>query len=308
MVILSSKIVLLFAILFIAALSGFASEKVGIINIAINGMMIIGALSFALFGTFVNYLNPKGNSNWTQIFGFVFAMLITSLFALLHGLACIKFKANHIVAGLAINLLGSGIGLFFTNIPSFAVGNHIFNHYNILSFDKSQIANIFLFITIILFVIFFVIFKFSKIGLRYSSIGENPYASDSLGINVKKYQYSAIFLSGALAGLAGAAFSLDFDPFVGNVQGLGFIALALLIFGQWKIEYLFIGSLFFGILSGLGNFLPLLSNIPRSISDNSILFSILPFVLTIITMIIFSKSSRPPEHDGKHFSKDKGVI
>jgi len=305
MLILSSKITLLFAILFIAALSGFASERAGIINIAINGMMIIGALSFSLFGTLVN---SSGNNNWSQIFGFLFAMLITSIFALLHAIACIKFKANHIVAGLAINLLGSGIGLFFTNIPSLAVGNHIFNHYNILSFDKYQISNIFLFIAIILFVVFFVIFKFSKVGLRYRSIGENPYASDSLGINVKKYQYSAVILSGALAGLAGAAFSLAYDPFAGNVQGLGFVALALLIFGQWRVEYLFIGSLFFGILSGIGSFIPLVSGIPTAISNNSIILNVLPFLFTIIVMVIFSKTTRPPEFDGKHFIKDKGVI
>ncbi len=292
---------LIFAILFIAALSGFISETVGIINIGINGMMIFGGLIFSIIGTWLGKY-----SNYYQFLALFITMVLTGIFALLHAVACIKFKANHIVSGLAINILASGIGLYFTNTPSLASGNKIFTNFQLLSFDKNNIFNLWFLIAIFLVILLFLVFKFTKIGLRYRAIGQNPYAANALGVKVWNTQYYASIFAGMLAGLAGAAFTFSIGSiYDANVSGEGFIALAILIFGQWNIIYVFFASLLFSFLVSCGEYLYILDNIPKFIANNSSLFSILPFLLTIVCIPIFNKNNSMPSHLGKSFNQNE---
>ena len=291
---------IIFAVLFIASLSGLVSERIGIINIGINGMMVIGALTFSLVGHLIGH-----GSNYLQLVALLITCLVTGLFALLHGFACITLKANHIISGMAINILASGMGLFFVSIPTFAKAGSIFTNFQLLSFDNSGIFNIFIIIALILGVVTFIFLKKTVMGMRYKSIGENPYAADSMGINVIKMKYIGVLLSGIFAGISGSAFTFyTSSAFFGNVQGEGFIALAILITGQWRVEFIFTASVLFSLIVECAKFIPAMPSSPSIISNNSSLFNILPFVLTIISMIIFSKGSKMPKALGRPFNKD----
>ncbi len=223
-----SHVSIIFPVLLLAALAGLACERAGIVNIGINGMMVFSALVFSLLGHFFG-----GKSNYLQIPALLITCIASSLFALLHGFACIKLKANQIVSGVAINMLASGIGLFCVNISSLSISNNIFTNFQLLAFDKSRISNIILILAVLIGILGLVFFSKTVFGMRYKSIGENPYSADSIGINVERTRYIAVAISGALAGLAGAGFTFySSSAFQGNVQGEGFIALAILIFGQ----------------------------------------------------------------------------
>lgn len=219
---------ILFAVLLIAAMAGLYSERAGVVNIAIDGMMIIGALVYALLG---KVLSQYGNG--MQIIALLIATICGGTFALLHGFASITLKAQQVISGTALNLLATGIGLFFVSIPSLAAGNMIQTGFSTIGIDSYQIINIFLIIAIVLAGFTFIFFRFTKTGLRYVGCGENPNAVDAAGINVIKTRYKAVIISGCLAGLAGAMFTHYLSgQFRGDVQGQGYIALAIMIFGQ----------------------------------------------------------------------------
>lgn len=298
---LSSGFTLMFSIFFLAAISGFLSEKLGIINIGINGLMVFGALIFALLGHSFN-----SNNVLLQLLALIIACLLTGLFASLHSIAVIKFRANQIISGFAINMLAAGIGLFFVNIRTLSVSSKIFTKFDLISLDgKTGIFNIFLIISILFLIGLLLFFQFSKFGVRYKSIGENPYVGNSLGININKTRYIGLFFSGVIAGLAGCAFTFyTANSFEGGVQGQGFIALAILIFGQWRILNIFLAAVFFSFLWTIATYLPLMKGIAKVIADNSILLNIIPFLFTIISMIIFSKRSKMPKSLGLDFNKE----
>ncbi len=289
---------LLFVVLSSASLSGLMSEKVGIINIAINGIMIIGALVFSILGQITN----KSENTWYwQMFALIITCIITGFFALLHGIATITFKADHIVSGMAINILASGIGLFFTSIPNFASGDIIYNHFNVIEVDKYGIINLYLFIILIIASAIFIFLKFTRKGMNYKAIGENQYAAYAMGINVNKNKYIAIFISGILAGFAGSIYTLyNSSMFIGNVSGLGYTALAIMICAQWKSEFIVVIAILFALLTGASNV----------IWDNDVfkksqdLFRTLPYAITIILMIMVSKTSMAPKSLGQTFLLD----
>ena len=294
---------LVFSVLFIAALAGLYSERSGVVNIAINGFMIIGALMFALFGDWMNSIHA---SNTTQLLGLLIAALVSGIFSLLHSFASLTLKGDQIISGTAINLLASGIGLFLCTMP-FAGNSLIQTHYTEIAFDsKSKIVSLYLFIALFIGVITIIFFKFSKQGLRFKGVGQNPNVVDSTGGSVIKTRYIAVCISGALAGLAGALFtfvsSLSFN---GNVQGQGFIALAIMIFGQWRTSFIFCGAFLFSIFWSFGVNAQYLPNISKGVQNNSVLFKIVPFALTIIAMMIFYKFNNMPQALGKHFNKSK---
>ncbi len=297
-----SNFTLVFSILFIASLSGLASERAGIINIGINGMMIIGALSFSLLGHFMG-----NKSNYLQILAILLTMIITGFFSLLHAFACIKLKANQIISGIAINVLASGLGLFFVAIPEITSGSEIFTNFTLISLDsKNGILSLFFFIALFLFVLLYIFFNKTRLGMRYKAIGENPHAAYALGIKVIKIKYFAVILSGCLAGLAGSMFTFyNSNAFSGNVKGEGYIALAILISGQWKVEFIIISSIVFSLLLSFADYIPTDPNISQSISNNSILFSTLPFIITILSMIIFAKNSQVPKALGIPFNSSE---
>ncbi|AVP49080.1 ABC transporter permease [Williamsoniiplasma luminosum] len=297
----------LFIVLTFASISGLMSEKAGVTNIAVEGMMIIGALFVAVIGTFVN---KKGSDNLSQLWVLPLAGLVTGIFAMLHAFPSVSLKSNQIVSGVAINILALGIGLFFASSGYFGEQSMVISsNYKPIKLDAADggIVPLALILAIVLAVGVFLFFKFTKQGMRYAMVGENPNAIDAAGISVKKYRYLAVFISGVIAGLGGGLFVLTAagnGSFTGNMLGFGFLGIAIMIFGQWKIHYMMIGAVGFSFLFALGQNLGNITTVD-SIKKIAPLFNVLPFVGTIIVMVIFSKSSKAPAAVGIPFNKSK---
>ena len=291
-----------FAIIMVAALSGLVSEKAGIINIGINGMMIIGALMFKILANLLD-----GQNNTGTIFSVILVSCIVSgLFALLHGVATIIFKADHVVSGTAINLLAGGIGLYLTVVLATEITpekNPYFGRvYEFSGIGKTLITPLsigYFVISIFIAIGIFIYFKYSKIGLRHSAVGENPNAADTAAVKVIKYKWFAVFASGFLAGFAGIVSTFKIGIFVGNVEGLGFIALAIMILGQWRIPFITISSFLFALVWGY------LSRNKNLFGMPEYFVKMLPFILSITSLVVLSKYNNSPKAIGQHFDKSK---
>lgn len=307
-------ILIMFCVLSLGAASGYFSERVGIINIGINGMMVFGAMMYTIFGALLNghwidSSDPRGGQlgDGTFIIAMILAALCTSIMGIFFGFSTIYLKTDHVIAGTSINLLGGGIGLLLTN----TISNDLFGYgtnelTNAFKYDWNTnsplwgtVLFLFLFVLLILIVFMFV-FRTTKFGLRYKSIGENPNAADSQGVNVIKYQWIGVIISSILAGLGGAAFMYRTGgavPFIGDVDGLGFMALAIMITGSWRLPLIAIVSIVFATLYTFGN-----SNV-QGVDSNVIKMT--PYVVTIIFLMIFSKNMRGPKFAGNHFDKSR---
>lgn len=278
--------------LIFGALGGLVSERSGVTNIAIEGMMSIGA------ATAVCVAYTTGNP-W---FGFLAAGVVGGLLALLHGIASITFRANQTVSGIAINLIGPGFALFMVRL--------VFGMINTPSVPKklpkllgSQSKSLFMKvfnvdITVVIalvltIVIWFVMYK-TKWGLRVRSVGEHPQVADTLGINVYRIRYICVIISGILGGFGGAAMTLaiisNFTP--AAISGHGFIALAAVIFGKWKPFGVYGACMVFGFAQALTVVLGGAELVPSQI------LAMLPYVLTVIILIFFVGHGAAPKASG----------
>lgn len=291
--------------LLLAALGGLFSERVGIANIALEGIMLTGAF----FAVIVSYFTQNP---WL---GVLAGMISGMGMAFLLGLASIKFKANQIVTGAAINILALGITGFILEAIFKKPGNSpIVPKIEIISLpfikdipvlgeiiSSHHIFVYFSFILAFLLHIFF--FKTSK-GLHMRAVGEYPLAADTLGINVYKIRYLGVSISGILAGLAGASLSLgDLSFFAERMTaGRGYIALAALIFGKWTPLGVLGSTLFFGFADALQESLQGIGEIKLP----SEFFLIIPFVLSLIVLAGFVGRARPPASIGVPYEKGEG--
>ena len=287
-------------ILMVAALSGMFSEKAGIVNIAINGMMIGGALIFWLVQQKMNI-----ESTGMQIVGYLIAMTGGLVIGAIFGFATITLKANQVIAGTAMNLLFAAIGLFlykYMGAQKVALIDGKSGALSEVPTDFKYIFGIVMLISLVVFIISYVWIKFTPWGLRLSAAGENPQALDSQGISVKKTRYYGVLISGVLASLAGAMYIKTVGIFHGNVAGLGFVSLAILIAGQWNPIYIFISAFSFGLLYSTGL---KITAYDKSLSSVQSLIQMLPFVLSLSALIITSKRSRSPKAAGVPYDKSK---
>lgn len=286
------------------ALGGVISENSGVVNIGLEGMMTMGAFAGATVGYFTH--NP-----WL---GFLAGGLAGGLLALLHALASVTFAADQVVSGIAINFLGPGAALFLARIffdgatqtkaipLDFKIPrplNGVFTRNSFLDMVFNQYATVYLaFVLVVL--VWFILYK-TKIGLRIRSVGEYPKAADTLGINVFKMRYLAVFLSGVFAGFGGAAMSMSvvssFRPTL--ISGHGYIALAAMIFGKWKPQGAMWGCLLFGATQGLVVFLG-----GRAVEISTYLLSLLPYAITLIVLMGFVGRSKAPAADGIPYEKN----
>lgn len=291
------------AVLLIGSMSGYLSEKVGVINIGIDGMMCIGALMFGIYSAPLLKISSLG---WWSIFiPLILSMLTTMIMGALHGFACITLKANHIVSGTAINLLGLALATFLNqpiaNLLSDGTATKLVSGYGqILPVAASLYgSSIIIFIAAILIaVILYVVMHQTKVGLRFRAVGENPNAVDSQGINVYKYQWAGVMLSSAFAGLAGALFLFKINTFAGNDQSLGYLALAILIAGAWKLPWMVVFTIVFALFTACANTSTLTAlNVPQEVT-----FAI-PYIVTIVILCFSSKNVSPPANSGIPFEK-----
>ena len=291
--------------LLIVALGGVFTERSGVTNIALDGMMIIGAFASIFF---INQMEDKMSGQALLIVALLIATGTGAIFSLLHAYAAVNLKADQIISGTALNMFAPAFAIFVSRmIQENGVQQINFNNtFRIdsvpvlgdipvlggLFFQNAYITTYLGFIILILSVI--VLYK-TKFGLRLRACCEHPHAADSVGINVYKMRYAGVMISGALAGMGGLVFVIPTSTnFNATVSGYGFLALAVMIFGQWKPKRVLFAALFFGLMKTIASaysVIPFLStsNIPSDI------YKMVPFIATLIVLAFSSKSSQAPK-------------
>lgn len=308
---------LMFSIpLLIVALGGLFSERSGIINIALEGIMIFGAF----FGILFMFIAQ--NNDWIQgqllfYISLIVSGIVGGLFALLHAFAAVNMKADQTISGTALNLLAPALGIFiaktmfggvksipFTNeflikeIPFLSnipiIGEMFFKDFYVSTF-----------IGIIILILTYVFLYKTKTGLRIRTCGENPHAADAAGINVYKMRYLGVVLSGVLAGIGGLVYVIPItSEYSSTVAGYGFLALAVLIFGNWNPWRIALSAIFFAFAKTLA---VTYASIPFLLNSGipGIVFRIFPYLATLILLAFTSKNSAAPKAAGEPFDKSK---
>ncbi len=282
------------------ALGGVLSERSGVVNIGIEGMMTFGAFAGAAAGYY-------SGSPWI---GVLCAALAGGILALLHAVAAITCQADQTISGVAINLLGPALAVFFCRLAfdgatmSYPVANKLPKIFG--SGAEGIWANLNVDIMVIVALLFavamwFVLYR-TKWGMRILAVGENPAAADTLGINVYKIRYICVILSGILAGIGGATVTLGIvAQFTQtSVAGQGFIALAAVIFGKWKPLGAYRACLIFGFSQALTVVLG-----GGAVAVPTEILAMLPYVLTIVILILFIGKSVAPKADGVPYVKGR---
>lgn len=296
--------------LLIAALGALYCERSGIVNIGIDGLMIVGSFAGAFA---VSELQKAGVPGALWI-GLLVAAIVGALFSLLHAFASINLNADQTISGTAINMMAGALTVFLarnlTGSGNIRITTGFIPKDIPILCDIPVIGPLFFtktyattwLVLAILILSAFIIYK-TKFGLRLRACGENPQAVAAAGVSVFKMRYIGVMLSGAFAGLGGAVILVTYSgEFNGSVSGLGFLAIAALIFGQWKPFGILGATLFFGFAATVANVsqvIPQLQSIPP------MYLKIFPYVVTLIALIVFSKSSQAPKAAGEPFDTAK---
>lgn len=297
--------------LLIVALGGMFSERSGIINIALEGIMIMGAFVSILF---INLTQGILSGQTQLILAVVIAAIAGMLFSLFHAFASINMKADQTISGTALNLFAPAFAVFVARILQGVQQIQFTNTFRIDSVpilgSIPIIGNLFFkntYITtyigfLILIVSTIVLYK-TKFGLRLRACGEHPQAADSVGINVYKMQYAGVLISGAFAGIGGLVFVIPTSTnFNATVAGYGFLALAVLIFGQWNPMRILFASFFFGLMKTIAasySGIPILA----SLGIPSYIYKMIPYITTLVVLVFTSKNSQAPRAEGIPYDK-----
>ena len=277
--------------LILAALGGMFSERSGVINIALEGMMLAGAFTAAA----VTY------ATGSPYVGLLAGMLAGMLIAAIHAVACIRYQADQVVTGTAINILMLGM-------PAFLSGAFFLSSGSTPQIPKEHLVP-WLPIVIAMVMVplsWYVLYK-TPFGLRLRSVGENPEAADAAGVRVARMRYAGVLLSGILAGLGGAYLSIGQSSlFTRNMtSGRGFIALAALIFGKWRPFQTLLACLLFGLTDAIATQMQGVVKLPSG-DDIPVQFVyMVPYILTIVVLAGFIGSSRPPRALGIPYQKER---
>jgi simple sugar transport system permease protein len=282
----------------IAATGGMICERAGVVNIALEGLMAIGAMTAA-----TTHVLLEGSIGFSIPLAFVLAGLMGCLFSLIHAFASITLRADQVISGTGINLLSNGITVFFCQL--------LFTMDRTQNYRMGMTSGVFgIYPTawlslVILLAAWFALYK-RPWGLRLRAAGEHPQALASAGVNVIRIRYIAVLISGCLAGIAGACIVLtqDIQYTVSTINGKGFIALAALSFGRWLPLGILGSSLLFGASSALAvnsnNIESLRALFPAEF------FTMLPYLITLATLVIFSGKDYSPRASGQPYDKGKG--
>jgi ABC-type uncharacterized transport system permease subunit len=294
--------------LLITALGGLFSERSGIVNIGLEGLMIMGFFAAALT---IYRLEPvMPDAGLRVLLGLAAAIVAGMLFSLLHAVASINMKANQVISGTAINMMAGALTVYLARNITGSGNIHItagVPRFDIPGLVKIPVLGPLLFrqtyittwiVLALLLASWFLLYK-TPFGLRLRACGEHPHAAASAGINVYRMRYVGVLVSGAYSALGGAIILVTYSgEFSGNVGGLGFLALAALIFGQWKPLGILGASLFFGFASTVAN---VSQAIPALMTIPPILLKTFPYVVTLLALVLFSKSSQAPKAEGIPF-------
>lgn len=313
LVIVVSSTLVYAAPLIFTALGGTFSERSGVVNVGLEGIMVMGAFSACVFNLFTADI-LGGLTPWVAL---LVGGLTGLIFSLLHAIATINWRADHIVSGTVINLMAPGLAVFLTrlifddrgqtDIIAERFGKFSFPGLEKIPFlgdlffkDTSAPAYVAILVAVLSYLI---IFK-TKFGLRLRAVGENPQAADTLGINVYRMKYAGVLISGFLGGVGGAVLvqSVSSQFSRATITGQGFIAMAAMIFGKWNPIGAMVAALFFGLAQSLGVIgpqIPGLENVP------AVYWQIAPYILTVIVLVLFIGSSKAPKAIGKTYIKSK---
>ncbi|MDF2610522.1 MAG: transporter permease [Lachnospiraceae bacterium] len=297
--------------LLIVALGGMFSERSGVINIALEGIMVMGAF-ISIF--FINIFQDTMSGQSLLLLAILVAGAAGGIFSLLHAYASIKLKADQTISGTALNLFAPAFAIFVARmiqgvqqvqfndtflikkVPLFGdipfVGPLLFQNSYITTYIGFGIA-----------LLSWVIVSHTRFGLRLRACGEHPQAADSVGINVYKIRYAGVIISGVLAGIGGLVFVVPTSTnFNATVAGYGFLAVAVLIFGQWRTNRIFFAAFFFGIMKTFASAysgVPFLKELPIS---NEV-YKMIPYIATLIVLAFSSKNSQAPRAEGIPYDK-----
>lgn len=304
------KFTLLYAVvLMLVALGGMFSERSGVINIALEGIMAIGGLAgvfvLSLFGGTI----PAGALVALSILA---SALIGLIYSLLLGFSAITLKADQTIGGTALNMLATAIAIVIVKAfnNSSESGNGAASAK--LSYDNSAFIyrigpltiNIFLIIGILILVCSYIFLFKTKWGLRLRACGEHPQAADSVGINVYRWRYTGVMISGVLGGIGGFAYivpSVTSWNFEVGVAGAGFLALAVMIFGQWRPYRIAAAAVFFAVFRSLANIAD--STILANLGWSQNIYNMMPFIASMIILAFTSKNSQAPKAEGIPYDK-----
>ena len=304
--------------LLLVALGGMFSERSGIINIALEGIMIIGTLCSCLV---LKAFDVSGFGPEHPILGMALAILVAAasgaVFSLLLAFASINLKADQTIGGTALNTLAPAFAIVLTwaiqgqgqttiLIPTWirigsAAADAGF-------FERFIFKNLYLTtpLAIILLIASIIILYKTRFGLRLRSCGEHPSAADSVGINVYRMRYAGVVISGILGGIGGLSFTVAAGSgFQSDVAGYGFLALAVMIFGNWKPLNILGAALFFALFKVIGSYagsIPFLPNF-ENVKSATYIYQMLPYIVTMIVLIFTSKKSRAPKAEGVPYDK-----
>ena len=310
MLLLIQYTIIFASVLILVALGGCFSEHSGVINIGLEGIMVMGALGGALMMKFL----PAGTAAFVVVLLTVLAsILLGMIYSLLLAVAAVNFKADQTLVGTAMNLLGTAAATVFVKAMNTAADpDNVSSTIQYLDGRKAFLVNIggfefnwCMLLAVIALVIAYVVLYKTRFGLRLCACGEHPQAADSVGINVYRMRYAGVLISGVLGGLGGIVYiiaGVSEWKFENGVAGFGFLALAVMIFGQWKPTRIALAALLFGFFRALGNVysgFDLLSNLnlPSSV------YNMLPYVISLVVLAFTSQKSRAPKAEGIPYDK-----
>ena len=310
MILLLQYTLIFASVLILVALGGCISEHSGVINLGLEGIMVIGALGGALM---MKYLPAGAGAFETIVLTVLMAIVAGVIYSALLAVACINFKADQTIVGTALNMLGVAAATVIVKAINTAENpDNVSSEITYIAQKKAFLVNIgsfefnwFMLISLIaLLLVAFMLYK-TRFGLRLMACGEHPQAADSVGINVYKMRWAGVLLSGALGGLGGLVYitaGVSQWKFENGVAGFGFLALAVMIFGQWKPQKIALAALLFGAFRALGNvyggfaFLAAL-NIPSTV------YNMMPYIISLVVLSLTSKTSRAPKAEGIPYDK-----
>ena len=292
-------------VLMMVALGGMFSERSGIINIALEGIMVIGGL----MGVIATQLMPAGWSAFAIVAVSVLAAAIAGMvYAGLLAFASINLNADQTIGGTALNLLATALAMVIAKGVNHSASAKLDYSNRAFIYDFGPLTvNVFLFIGLVALILSYIVLYKTRLGLRLRACGEHPQAadSDSLGINVYKMRYIGVLISGVLGGIGGMAYiipSVSSWNFEVGVSGAGFLALAVMIFGQWKPFRIFLAAVFFALFKSLAN---IASSIPflAELGWTQNMYNMIPFIASMIILAFTSKKSRAPKAEGIPYDK-----
>lgn len=305
--------VLIFSVaLMLVAFGGMFSERSGVINIGLEGTMVVGGFIALLV---LSAMNKAGaNPVLIVIVTILVAIIAGMLYSLLLAVACITLKADQTLVGTAMNLLSTALALIVTKNLTGGASTSIQYNKDMFVFRLFGIEmNVFLIIGIIVLIAAIIVLYKLKFGLRLKACGENPSAADAVGINVTRYRYYGVLISGALAGVGALAYILPTQSFwnsASGVAGFGFLALAVMIFGQWKPARISIVAVFFSLFLSLsfiynGIFNEIFGRyLTAADGVTSDLFKMIPYILSLLLLAFTSKNHHAPKAEGIPYDKE----